>query len=75
MIRYIIKFVKRFFEKRRGYDCNFKEIVGDENVSKYSVQQVYKIKRDYCLRKCKHNCNELIMLKKIYWELRKANKG
>lgn len=57
-------------EKHR---CPITNIIDEKNISNYNAKQLWYIKRNYCLNKCSEECDILVMLKKIYWELRKQN--
>ena len=41
--------------------------------AKISGKEYIKLKRIYCMDTCRCGCTDSIMLKKIYWELRKLN--
>jgi len=49
---------------------NIKKILSEKEISGLSVKQLWYKKRNYCIQEC-GQCNELDILKKIYWELRK----
>jgi len=57
----------------KKYRCPIIDIVNEKDIAKYSQKQLWYMKRDYCLNECEHECDILVMLKKIYWELRKQN--
>ena len=38
-----------------------------------SAREFWRKKYLHCMNDCKNDCNELTMLKKIYWQLRKLN--
>ena len=48
------------------------DICPDSERALINAKDYLKKQRDYCLAECE-NCNELALLKKIYWELRKQN--
>lgn len=53
------------------FKCPNNEIIPEKEQSKYSAKEFWYKKRNYCLKECAHGCDILVMLKKIYWELRK----
>lgn len=55
----------------QDFHCPISEIIDEKNISNLSQKEIWYKKRDHCLDKCEHGCDMLVMLKKIYWELRK----
>lgn len=53
------------------YRCPITDIIDEKDLSKSSPREKWYKKRNYCLHECPSECDLLIMLKKIYWELRK----
>jgi len=55
----------------QNFHCPITEIIEEKDISSLSQKEIWHKKRDYCLTECEHECDMLIILKKIYWELRK----
>jgi len=53
------------------FKCPLDKVIFEKEKSKCSTKQLWYKKRNYCLNECESGCDVLIMLKKIYWELRK----
>ena len=51
---------------------NMKDIIDEKEIATLSTKQLWHKKREYCLTVC-GKCDQLKILKKIYWELRKPN--
>ena len=55
------------------YRCPITNIINEKDLSTLSQRQKWYTKRNYCLNECQEECDILVMLKKIYWELRKSS--
>ena len=55
------------------YRCPMTDVIDEKDFSNLSAKQKWNIKRNYCLKECQGECDILVMLKKIYWELRKPS--
>ncbi|MHA2012780.1 MAG: hypothetical protein ACTSWG_10475 [Candidatus Helarchaeota archaeon] len=53
------------------FKCPIENFIKNENISKLSDKEIWYKKRNYCLTDCTQKCDILVLLKKIYWELRK----
>ena len=58
---------------KKKYKLDKTKIIKKEDASKLNNKQSLCLQREYCLNECEENCDILVMLKKIYWELRKQN--
>jgi len=55
------------------YRCPITDVINEKDLSSLSSRQKWYEKRNYCLTECQGECDILVMLKKIYWELRKPS--
>jgi len=54
------------------YNLNeFEELCSEQDLSQYSAKEIWYKKYQYCLYECV-KCDEIHILKKILWELRKV---